>query len=553
VTSTDLAAESMFLFSCSCVSCSACTNLNRCTSTGRKCDGYTDTALQIQAWSSSGKSSPQHAIPMPWVLHEGARYLEFYYCCVQPVLSSNFDRNFWSRTTLQMAYTEPSVRHALIALSYLYSTEDGTIRHARLNFTSQCKSGTLLQHYNKSVRSLINRMGEVTYRPEIGLVTCLLFVCMELIRGNYHTAFTHLTSGLKMISQFQEQDRHDYRFSSPTRESFAMVTTPSSCMSTSIQEELAPLFERAIAGAMMYGVSIEDYVQVTKPPLEHYQSLRFRNIRELQLSAHGLRNQSIIHIRTMTRLQFLEPDYVFTANELQEQENMLDCQRAWREAVLSFVDSQALSESDDLIVSTMLMHWNVYNIWSSCLASTRQTAFDEHLPAFQDILHHARRLMKSMPPRLAQHTARFSFEISLIPALDFVAQRCRCPSTRREALSLLERNPPREGLWDAQQYVLLNRRLIEIEEEELDPTTGWPSDRTRLWSSIIDANIDQNGGFWAHYLRVEALHARKGLGTPKMIHEFFVMLVEPLRLAKFNKTNHLIVARLPPVRYLIRR
>lgn len=430
------------------------------------------------------------------------------------------------------AYSEPAVRHALIALGYLHSTEDGTMRHARSRFAGQMESRTLLRHYTKSVRSLADRMSEATYRPEIGLVTCLLFVCIEFLRSNYHTAFTHLTSGLKLISQFQQQDRHDLSLSSPLANSSAIVVPPRARMSTMIHDELDPLFERAMACAMMYGVSIEDFTQIVMPKLDHYQSLRLNNIRELQISSHRLRNQSILHIRKMTRILFLDPDHVFTAAELSEQQTMLACQRAWREVVLKFADSYFHSKSDEFVVDTTLMHWNVYHIWSSCLASTSQTAFDKHLPAFRTILQHARRMIDSIEVRPIQHTARFSFEISLIPAVDFVAQRCRCPTTRREALSLLERNPPREGLWDAQQHALLSRRLIEIEEEDVDPVTGWPVERSRLWSNIIDANMDHNGGFWAHFTKVDALHARKGLEQPKMIHDFFVMLVQALGLLK---------------------
>ena len=72
---------------------------------------------------------------------------------------------------------------------------------------------------------------------------------------------------------------------------------------------------------------------------------------------------------------------------------------------------------------------------------------------------------RSPSPRSSKAAAHFTFEISIIPYLFFAATYCRCPITRRECVALLERNPPREGLWDAKQCAVLARRTIEIEEE----------------------------------------------------------------------------------------
>jgi hypothetical protein len=57
-------------------------------------------------------------------------------------------------------------------------------------------------------------------------------------------------------------------------------------------------------------------------------------------------------------------------------------------------------------------------------------------------------------------------------------------------------DPPREGLWDAEQHLAVANRVIEIEEKEVDPDTGWPVENARLWCAVIDGDMDQNGGFW---------------------------------------------------------
>jgi hypothetical protein len=140
-------------------------------------------------------------------------------------------------------------------------------------------------------------------------------------------------------------------------------------------------------------------------------------------------------------------------------------------------------------------------------------------------LYHCKLILDSMVLETLQPAARFTFEISIIPVLYFVGQRCRCPTTRREAVALLDRNPPREGLWDAKQHAIVTRRLIELEEEEVDPLTGWPVEEKRLWSSVIDANMDQKGGFWAYFMRITALREKKPGEKPVLIQEFITLYV----------------------------
>jgi hypothetical protein len=441
------------------------------------------------------------------------------------MLSNNFDNDFWSRTTLQMAFSEPAVRHALIALGYLHSTETGSMKHARSRFAGQRESGILLEHYNKSVRGLVDRMGQTTYSPEIGLVTCLLFVCMEFLRGNYHTAFTHLTNGLKIVSGYRDKERHYSPTASSSTLLYGSPTTSTPSSSTLIEHELKPIFDRAIASAMMYGVDVDDSVETSPPSLQYYQGLHFQNVRQIQLSAHRLRNESIFLIRDLSRKLLMTPDEPLTTEDLVSQQSMLTCQRAWFSALETYENTHQPSKTEQLMISVTVSQWYATNIWASCVTEIRQTAFDEHLPAFRTMLHHCKLILDSMELAASQPAARFTFEISIIPVLYFVGQRCRCPTTRREAVALLDRNPPREGLWDAKQHAIVTRRLIEIEEEELDPLTGWPVEEKRLWSNYIDANMDQKGGFWAYFLRTTALREKKPGENPVLIQEFMTLYV----------------------------
>lgn len=422
-----------------------------------------------------------------------------------------------------MAFSEPAVRHALIALGYLHSTESGTIKHARSKFTNLHGSKTLLYHYNKSVRGLVDRMGQSNYTPEIGLVTCLLFVCMEFLRGNYHTAFTHLRNGLKIIAEHRENKQRESTMLSPASSDDSACTTMTIKTSTLLEDELEPIFIRAMANAMMYGVDVETTILIPVPDLEHYQQLCFSNVREIQMAAHQLRNQSILRIRDFAQKIIWDQRQIATAEENRQKDLILACHRAWYTAVEQYTATHTVSEGDELAISALLMHYHVIYIWLSSVTEVREMQFDAHLEDFKTVLRHARRILDSMDLSTSKPTARFTFEISICPTLYFVARQCRCPVTRREAVALLDRNPPREGMWDAEQHAVVCRRVIEIEEEELDPTTGWPVERTRLWSTVVDVNMDENGGFWAYFTPVTEVQKPASEGEPQFKSEFFIM------------------------------
>jgi hypothetical protein len=479
----------------------------------------------MQIWSHRSVAGPEKTIQLLSGLDGSARYIEFYFRCARPMLASTFDNDFWSRTALQMAFAEPSVRHALIALGYLHSTEPGSMSHARSRFAGQRESGILLHHYNESIRGLLDRMSEPSYTPEVGLVTCLLFVCMEFLRGNHHTAYRHLTSGMKMIFDLDEKKRRDSFISLPMDMPESVLITASCCKSTLVENELKPIFTRALASAMMYGATY----QLGIPPPREQPGLRFQNIRDVQLLAHELRNQSILHIYTMTRRHMYSPEQPFTAEELEQHDLMLSCQADWYRALKTYRDEHHLSDTDELAVSALLMHHHATHVWALCSPEVNETLFDAHLEDFKAILHHAERILDSMDLKATQLAAKFTFEISLIPSLYFVATRCRCPTTRRKAVALLARKPPREGLWDAEQHLMVAQRAVELEEKEVDPETGWPVEKVRLWSCVIEAGMDHKGGFWAAFMPVIWVHERTPLGKPKILQEYFIWYVQDKR------------------------
>jgi len=79
------------------------------------------------------------------------RHLDFFYSQTAPSLAGYFDSRFWSVLVPQLACSEPSVQHAMIALASFHehcNTENGAVidrsklinlnQHPRITFQSHC-------------------------------------------------------------------------------------------------------------------------------------------------------------------------------------------------------------------------------------------------------------------------------------------------------------------------------------------------------------------------------------------------------------------------------
>jgi hypothetical protein len=472
---------------------------SRCTSTGRKCDGYAQSSTEHGLGRSDAgvvDSSPPRSISIHQVLGDNIQYLEFYHHCAGPKISSKFDQGFWSRTPLQIAQSELCVRHALIALSCLTKTETGTLKDARSGLLAVSKQKTMLAHYNKAVKQLVQRMSEPSYSTELGLVCCLLFICLEYLRGNYYTALEHYKSGLKMIAVHR---------SNPA------LTATKTLSSNLVEGTLIPIFTRNMATAIIYGLPEDQFTYTTQYPAGD-QQYRFDTLLEAEVAAHSTQNMFFALTRILgTKVVTQEPH---TKEELQSQQDCLEHLRAWMRGIEDLERRVTFSLDDAIVASRLKALHHINYIFAALILLKSQTDFDQYLDRFKLAVEHIRFVLDSTESSASQNpAANFTFEMGVIPGLYMAACRCRCPVTRREALAMLKRNPPREGLWDAQQHYVVAKRVIEFEERELDPVTGWPVESARIWSTMINGEMDGNGRFPVDFA---IGHWGEGRGTPPL-------------------------------------
>ncbi|KAF2106005.1 hypothetical protein BDV96DRAFT_694484 [Lophiotrema nucula] len=557
---------------------------SRCTSTGRRCDGYTQDQAQFKTITLSQISAFQYSIPVHSASGNGVRYLEFYHRCGASTLSGIFDTEFWSRIVMQMAQSEATIRHALIALGFLLKSEPGSLKHARSEAASEKQDKTLLLNYNKALRSLADRMAEPTYAPEVGFVACLLFICIEYVRGNYHAAFTHLSSGLRLLSQYQKKTRvltylrsASTPPSPPAQEDFAAASQ--SHGSSLLADKIVPIFIGAMGSGLLYGASLEEIVDISVPRPTSFRGQNFSSLWEVVIAGHELQNATVLFARNMAqKISVRQP---ITTKDLELQADFLECHRAWFDALDQFERERDLENKDAVEIHALRITSYATYTTACCATDDDAMQWDAHLDSFKAILYHAKRVVEAMgllrtsdisdaasatmspisnasmgssspasptgttetPPSSSASPrkpgANFTFQLFLIPILHYVLMRCRCPITRREIIALLDLDLPREALWDAEQHAAVARRILEIEEASVDER-GWPKEETRLWCAVIDGNMDEKGGFLVTFayvtwirtevslrgLRIEDVKGLRGVQTKRddaQWQEWFVL------------------------------
>ena len=134
-------------------------------------------------------------------------------------LSGHFDAWFWDTVVLQASHREPTIRHAVLALSGLVQRARSQDRTA-INIDAS-EGVFALQHYNQAIRELKSAAQKRELTLDVCLITCLLFASFEVVRRHHGAALCHTRSGVKILSELQ--DEADGRQSSA---GFAVAASP---------------------------------------------------------------------------------------------------------------------------------------------------------------------------------------------------------------------------------------------------------------------------------------------------------------------------------------
>ncbi|KAL2064216.1 hypothetical protein VTL71DRAFT_4710 [Oculimacula yallundae] len=451
----------------------------RCTSTGRKCDGY-ETKLSERVKSED--LSQQHDLRLvctktrlgaiPGVVFKDGqekRAFDFFRHRTAADMSGFFPSQFWDGLLLQASHSEPAILHAVIALGSLHELYQDKKTVLSEGGEPSLKQQFALQQSNKAIGhltkpSIING----SRSAEAILISCLLFICLETFQGNHNGAMAHLDSGLKILRSMGHI------------EPSLGANVLSRQNDVSDQQNLVNLFSRLDTQAstylprrpICYGCPGED----SGSCLEIYIPEEFSSIGEANTCLQSQVNEIVRYIQKVREHhETATPDpYATPASQIPEHlilaqiehTKQLSC---WLTVMNKFLkDPKVALTPQDLRGAVLLkMQQITTNIMLASTIFNDQTEYDNLTGEFERVVVLATNLLTSLTSSDNEQKPHCSFDMSVVPSLYNAACRCRDPVIRRKAISLLVNSARREGIWDSDVSAAVAKRVVEIEERGL--------------------------------------------------------------------------------------
>ncbi|KAF9874190.1 C6 zinc finger domain protein [Colletotrichum karsti] len=414
---------------------------NRCVSTGRKCDGYVAPPNGTYSWAQLLRVCPPPP-PSQSASEPELRAMSFFRTVVAPVIAGPLDGYFWTHLATQLSHQELAAKHAVLAISSLYEK----FKENPMDRLVPEKNLFAVSNYNEAIRHL-----RTTDNPETVLFVCILFVCIDMLRGECKGAIDHCRHGVNILNGSRPKSRF-------------------------IRQYLEPAFCRLGVFPFFFGVRPETFPEMEggRPP----PSPPFDTLAEVQAALDPLLVRTIRFVRTADEYRLGDDLTPKPDASVMQRRKDLDLELdAWHSELTTFLakktaknassSSSSSSKRDELVMLLLEMKFLVGKIWIDTCLSRGETIFDLHLDKFRRIIDVARdadALLRSTPRH--QPRAKFTFEMGFSPLLGFVVVKCRSLRLRTAALGLMRTlSHERESLWDNSTVLAFGRKLVAVEHE----------------------------------------------------------------------------------------
>ncbi|KAF2165229.1 hypothetical protein M409DRAFT_24612 [Zasmidium cellare ATCC 36951] len=157
---------------------------------------------------SSPTKAPQ---ALPFQDSKELRYLEYFRLRTAPDIAGVHNPELWTYHVMQVAVAEPAIWHATLALGSLHERFES---NASMSLSTADMEYPLTQ-YGKAINILCSSIkGSADNLKETPLLACAMFCAFESMGYHLHSALSHITSGLKVMTErkraFLEDKRPDH-------------------------------------------------------------------------------------------------------------------------------------------------------------------------------------------------------------------------------------------------------------------------------------------------------------------------------------------------------
>ncbi|KAK3952514.1 hypothetical protein QBC32DRAFT_141255 [Pseudoneurospora amorphoporcata] len=432
-------------------------------------------------------------------------------------LSGFFDSGFWSRTVLQECHSEPTIRHAVVALGALYKTLEKTCESPPGSPVSDRDPTDLamthfrmaLEKYQEAIRSLLNTSDPMSNRTR--LMASVLLACFDSFVGDHKQAIFQIQTGLQLLEKLRAERRR------------AFITQPGE----PVEDELIQMFTRLAIQAKSYDMAFhfpQPYVvrltqaeqdpsspasDASSPGSQFQEPIpdRFASVIEARVAWDKLCERIFKFTETMFKHVPNEPMGLLPPNLKRYGLGFKQDLDAWSEAFEPILQSRTapgVTSQEKAAIAVLKMFQIMALILFLMTFSASEMQFDNFNSYFKTIVdlalevvgdeerraaakrcpdpdfcrhghgHHGRNARGGAPRDIFgghEYAARhikpsFSADLGIVPPLFVVATKCRDPVIRRQAIQLLRSSARREAMWDSELTARIGMWITEIEESD---------------------------------------------------------------------------------------
>jgi hypothetical protein len=478
---------------------------HRCTSTGRRCDGY-DAPKKLHSYDQSlqyyeplVRISTTFNLSAPLSTGDQRQLRQIHLFCNRTALrmSENFEEDaLWKRSIPQLAHSEPAVFHAILAVNLVFA-------QAELNGGGpvQNVATPAIEAYNKAIRYVLRKKSSINSDIYVSLIVCVLFVCLEYLKGDMSLSFRHILGGFMIL-----KDRN-LRTKMSNRSGFSSATD-------GLISELSTVLSRLRVQTLLFDPSLLPLQNSgdTSDSLIGPMPLEFGSLAEARCRFVGLGAEAMSFIREASKALF----GIGTFDEHKDTQARLESEfYQWRHAFDRLVGKcrQSWSPQQVKAANIQLMQTLSMSIWISTCLSREQSAFDVFRFDYEKILELAVETVE-----LGMQST-FQFDLGIIPTLHFVGMKCRWPEIRRLALKLLGSAHWREMLFDSHHTYRVVHRVMELEEAR-NGMASLPAEEDRVILSHIPTHSQMETG--GTHQRHTVVQWPNGISAPPVIWDEWI-------------------------------
>jgi hypothetical protein len=457
---------------------------NRCVSTGRVCDGYGiwggggNSYGERYAKSTTPPEQCSTTFTVPLVHQISARpglanareraYLDWFTGQTANRLPGVFGSGFWDTLVLQASATEPAVLHAVLALSCAHRSTSiaGMPVQASLESSGPDKHEQFcLRQYSSAICGLKPHfMSNTKASLRVALIACVIFTCLEFVRGHYQTAKSHLRNGLQLLGQLKIVARGAQGTECPSL----------SRNDQSVDGWLAEQFARLILQSTLFGQKL-DTSNVAKIERGALQPVSFVSTSHARKCLDSLISEASALAERYSLERGASLQRLPSPEILEQQSRIQYSLAAWFTAYEASSSPSGITRDIASVMGFKILHsyYLVARIMlSTCLRLDGEMAYDYHTQDFRAIMLNSWQLGEivfndapgtrfahdpSIPPIVA--------DMGWITPLYFTAIKCRVKEVRLEAIRFLSHGDCKEGIWDAALASQVGTQVMAIEEE----------------------------------------------------------------------------------------